>query len=58
MFYWITIGIVLALAAAIFAFGGRTDADLHLGLYITIILVIFALGAVLLRRRSSQRRKP
>lgn len=56
MFRWSIVFLVIAAAAALFAFGGTGDGAKHLGLYVAIICVILAIGAVLLRRRSDSRR--
>lgn len=55
---WAVIFLVIAVAAMLFAFSGKDHENMHLGLYISIICLILALGTFLLSRRSSHQRKP
>lgn len=57
MFRWSIIFVVIAVVAALFAFGGSGHGSRHLGLYIAFISSILALGAMLLRRRSDSGRQ-
>jgi hypothetical protein len=58
MFRWSLVFLAIAVVAAIAAFSRQSDGPTHLGLYIAILCLILAVGAVLFRRRSESRRKP
>ena len=58
MFRWSFVFLAIAAAAALAAFSDRSGGAMHLGLYIAILCLILAIGAVLLRRRAGSGRKP